>query len=665
MKIVFSLFISILLSKGLYSLNQYSKTEDSIYNQTSSYPKSKFKLYLNLYKNEENDIEKKAILGNLQKLSSIINEDSIYFEFYRLISKYYILKLDSIKSLNFSNKAYSYAIKLNDKIKQIDILINISAFYARRENFEMSKVFNNKIFEIIISLNNHDISEIATFYRVKSTMHYQKKEADSGIFWLLKSLKIADKINDEKNLLLIKYNLGYTYLENSNLDLASTNLNSALILSRKLNDEFLYAEICRVLGKLHFIRNNSTKAIFHFENSLVFFEKAKYNEYIYEINKNLAQLYSKLNYKSKALKSINKSIKSANGLKNSKYILWSNISYAEVLFNLKEYKQAEDKLSKLLIDSLLNEEFDLKDKIEVYELFSKINFAQKKYKEAFNNLEILLTFKDSLSKKFINDKTHEIETRYQTEKKEAEILRLNNENLTTQVKLNKESRLKWIFGVILVMSLIGLGVFWKLYGKIKNQKEYIENLQKELHHRIKNNLSIINKFINDIKTKGNSEHIEANLTELQNKIESINTVHKQLYESHGIGNLNLKEYVNSLSENISKSFNLAIDYKIEIDQNLEAPIEKSFPLGLIINEFITNSYKYAFDTTSQPSISVHAKKNKDNKICIELSDNGIGFDVDTVSKNTLGLRLIHLLGRQMDADCVFNNQGETKLTLNF
>jgi two-component sensor histidine kinase len=202
--------------------------------------------------------------------------------------------------------------------------------------------------------------------------------------------------------------------------------------------------------------------------------------------------------------------------------------------------------------------------------------------------------------------------------------------------------------------------------KTKKQKEVIESLQKELHHRVKNNLSIIDTFIEVAKEEFADGKFSKKLTELQNRINSINEVHQQLYKNEDVTNLNLKKYIDTLSSNVANSFsneNISIEKSVQGKLNLHA--DKSFPVGLIINEFLTNSYKYAFGTnTGIVKIEIN---DKGNTYELALSDNGKGlpenFDIETTE--SFGLRIIKLLAEQLNGNFALTNNNGVALTIKF
>src|SRR5690606_20880193 len=178
-----------------------------------------------------------------------------------------------------------------------------------------------------------------------------------------------------------------------------------------------------------------------------------------------------------------------------------------------------------ILKDTIHPEFLDKDLEKIcYQNFGYLYMKKEDYKSSLDWFIKYKDLEDSLQYSMIENSTKEIETRYQTEKKEKQIAE-------QQLKLEKENRNKWLLSGGLIGLLAVLGILSFYYRRNQKQKKQIENLQKELHHRVKNNLSIIDTFIEVVKKEFPDTKTQGKLTELQNRIISINEVHRQLYQS--------------------------------------------------------------------------------------------------------------------------------------
>jgi two-component sensor histidine kinase/tetratricopeptide (TPR) repeat protein len=258
---------------------------------------------------------------------------------------------------------------------------------------------------------------------------------------------------------------------------------------------------------------------------------------------------------------------------------------------------------------------------------------------------------DSLNRAREKLRNEYISTKFLTEEKDKENLTLKQEKAEQALLTEKEKTQKWAIGAGFVVSLAGLAFFFMAYNKNKKQKEEIEkqkvlveDLQRELHHRLKNNLSFIDFFISLAKGKFPDPSYREKLDELQNRISSMFEVHKQLFKKEDVTNVNAITYISALLENVTKAYNRPNITLEENVANITLRADISFPIGLIINEFVTNSYKYAFPNNENGVISISLNENSGKYILI-LTDNGKGlpahFDIDKL--DSFGMETIKLL----------------------
>lgn len=195
-----------------------------------------------------------------------------------------------------------------------------------------------------------------------------------------------------------------------------------------------------------------------------------------------------------------------------------------------------------------------------------------------------------------------------------------------------------------------------------------ETLLAEIQHRVKNNLAIITGLLNLQTEKAPCDESKQLMIESRNRVMSIAMVHERLYKKDNLSKINLKLYLFELVQELIKSFPIN-SKQIEIIEELEVvelEITKAVPIGLIVNEAITNSLKHAFNNQPQnPSIKIKMQLIFDRiQICI--MDNGSGFtDTANRKETALGLSLIESLSDQIDAQVVFKNEGGACISVVF
>ncbi len=195
-----------------------------------------------------------------------------------------------------------------------------------------------------------------------------------------------------------------------------------------------------------------------------------------------------------------------------------------------------------------------------------------------------------------------------------------------------------------------------------------EMLLKEIHHRVKNNLMIISSLLNLQSRYIQDEKSKNIFKESQNRASSMALIHERLYQSTDLKNIDFGDYVQTLSKDLYSTYVLdkdLIKMNIETDE-LKLDIDTSIPLGLILNELVTNSLKHAFSPGKRGIINIKFKK-LDEHYLLEVKDNGKGLPVGLDYKNadSLGLNIITSLTEQIDGELEHLNHSGTIFRITF
>lgn len=176
-----------------------------------------------------------------------------------------------------------------------------------------------------------------------------------------------------------------------------------------------------------------------------------------------------------------------------------------------------------------------------------------------------------------------------------------------------------------------------------------EILLKEIHHRVKNNFQQVIALISLQAGNIEDKNVLELFTDLQNRLRSMSLIHELMYGSENLAGVDIKDYIERLSRFLVQTYFASNRIKLNLDvENISLDIDSILPCGLIINEVITNSLKYAFPDESLGIINISFKKEED-KYCLIYSDNGIGIKdkIDFENIDSLGLRLVYLLTKQL------------------
>jgi PAS domain S-box-containing protein len=208
----------------------------------------------------------------------------------------------------------------------------------------------------------------------------------------------------------------------------------------------------------------------------------------------------------------------------------------------------------------------------------------------------------------------------------------------------------------------------KMENELRNVLQEKEMLLKEIHHRVKNNLMIISSLLElqsqDIQDKDDLKLFK----ESQARADSMALIHERLYQSTDLKHINFGEYIETLANSLFNTY-VMDESLIKLDLNVEnimLDINTAIPLGLIVNELITNSMKHAFPDGHQGEIKINFTR-KDDKLFLEVFDNGVGLPEDLDIRNTisLGLQIVNSLTSQIDGDLILYTENGTSFRIIF
>ena len=331
----------------------------------------------------------------------------------------------------------------------------------------------------------------------------------------------------------------------------------------------------------------------------------------------------------------------------------------------------------LLIDSFgINEV-----KVDVYDALCLAYANIGDSKKAYQIFQEYGAFNDSTAYAAQDEIIAETEAQFQNEKKQIEIDHLNQEK-------KRDARLLYTAVIgISVLLLLGVIILYfyrqkqranKTLGEqndlISDQKETLgkqnqekELLLKEIHHRVKNNLQIVSSLLDLQRKKLDNSEGSAIFEEGKGRIRSMALIHQKLYQNENMVGINFKEYVQELSTEILASLtNNFPKIDININHAITFDIDTAIPLGLMLNELLTNACKYVYNHTPNGLLSIQLEQEDDNYI-LQIKDNGQGLphDFNFQKTRSLGLRLVRRLSKQLLGKSVYSYDNGACFTITF
>lgn len=260
----------------------------------------------------------------------------------------------------------------------------------------------------------------------------------------------------------------------------------------------------------------------------------------------------------------------------------------------------------------------------------------------------------------------EMENKYNLRQKETEIETKNKELASQQVQLKLQKRIIIISSLGFLSITVLAGLFYSLFRKNKllSQKNLI--LLKEQNHRVKNNLQVISALLSLQANRINNTDAKKAIEDSQLRVQAMGIIHKKLY-GENIVDIEMDVFVSELAENVLPVFGLSrdnVNIEIQVDK-INLHVEKAIPVGLLLNELLTNSCKYALQENANPTLKIVFRQ--EHHTChLSFTDNGPGFDPENdKNKDSFGLKLITLQCRQLNGKHSWSFNQSTNFSLRF
>lgn len=477
------------------------------------------------------------------------------------------------------------------------------------------------------------------------------------------------------------------------------------------------------LGITHYRLREHAKAIENYEAALRIAETYRDAETVHIVASNLCSPYLKLKKFKEAAALLNK-VEQKYPIHELKQRFWIDRSYIYLYREQGKFDKAAPYIDELLtiakglppdrvdvVYSLLIEfyfikkDFDLAAKYmglrnqlqlnnlqAVYRSHlwqSKLDSVHHRYFPALAEFQKYSVLRDSIFNESKSKQISQLEIIYETEKKEENIQALKKESVLHQKMLRQASLVQKItyVSISLLLVIIALLIYGYLLVKKNNKalassQQEINNknislgrllsekqwLMKEIHHRVKNNLHMIVGLLESQAEYLKGDEAKMALAESEHRIQSMSMIHQKLYQTENLTSIEISPYIHELVQYLKACFKSEneVEFNLEIEQ-AEMNISHAIPLGLILNEAIINSLKYAFPGKRAGRIDIILKQTSPGFFLLTIADNGIGLatDFDIYQADSFGLTLILGLCQDLGADCKVTSDGGTSIQIAF
>ncbi|MFD1614781.1 tetratricopeptide repeat-containing sensor histidine kinase [Gelatiniphilus marinus] len=513
----------------------------------------------------------------------------------------------------------------------------------------------------------------ATTYFKIGWVHKRQGNIEAALKVDLKALKLMESIDDKLGIAGAYNRISEDLTKQGRLEEAYEYALKTITLCKKqnFNEELAYAYTAA--GDTQIAMGNSEASFGYFDEALNLAKSLNFSIFdIINFSNNRANALKRMGKYDEAKAAYETALSTAQDVNygNAIYVITANLGEINLL--LGNYEAA----LKYQLQTVATQESqgDVSNLTENYHHLSTIYEKLENYPLALEFQKKALVMRDSTAK-IESDKTMSaLMTQFETEKKDQTI---NAQN--TQIAQQRKTQMLYI-AIATIFALGLLGMFFS-FKNIRKKREALQTLNealdaknrqnelllKEIHHRVKNNLEMVKGLI-----ALQSAHLEDSATKdamiaSQNRVQSMGIIHQKLYQGTNLGAIEMKDYFLNLGDGILDSFNAENRVQIEcIMEQLELDVDTAVPIGLIVNELLTNAIKYAFPNTENGIISIQLEQQSNSTLHLKVTDNGVGKVLGGVPKGTgFGSQLIQLLTQQLNGTMQENNEKGTSVSFQF
>ena len=559
-----------------------------------------------------------------------------------------------LENSNAAAKKYKLAYELSGdpKLKYEAII------YSATSQSESAPEVADSLFQKAIPLVETfgDSLGPSSAYSLYGNFLIRQGEHKSAIQYLLKAIDWKPKAPMFDLARVDDYNLiSQIFFGLQNIEKAEFYINSALEIAERNDYKSRNGLIAMIYGQLLSHKGETEKAYEEFNKALIYFESRN-------VYPSLVACLSEMGI----MDIHNGDMTSAQTryLKAEEFVSSGRANEKLARFykfkSLYLLKTGKPKKAKLVAEAAYNKCVRTKDvscKINMLKLLKEANSQIGNHQAALSYFEKYSALNDSIFQSNQNQIIFDLESKYKRKEQDQSLALLNTQNKLSKAKLSQQNKIISIGGFALfAISLLSFFLY-SLNKKIKSQKRVVQKalsekdtLLREIHHRVKNNLQLVSSLLTLQSRSITDETAIAAINDGKARVRSMALIHQDLYNKENLTGISVKSYIEKLCTEIFHTYNINSEkIRLRTDiQDLELDVDTVVPLGLIINELITNSLKYAFPNNQNGNIYITLEEIGSG-LQLQIKDNGIGVEVEKFKQSTsFGNRLVHILTEQLE-----------------
>ena len=573
---------------------------------------------------------------------------------------YYWHTRNLVKALAFAEKGLALTKQKKDtlwhgrfQITQASILLRMEKLYTAEATLELAKV---KVSE----------GDLPFLYTQLGYVYERRGELDTAADYALESLNLGMKIGDKKAVALANSDFSNLFWKQSKFQTGlEYGLKSLEIFEEWGVTDLDYGFTLYVVGNNYLALGEHQKALQYYKHSISIGERYGFYNNLSDVYISLVDLYGELEEYEKADEAGKNALKYADLLENEFMIMRSWLSIAKLQNMQGAYILAIESIQKSI--RIASEDFGDKYYLsQAYQTLGKAYAGNHNYQEAYTAFAQYDTLKNMIFTAEADQRTSLLQTEFDVAKKEGTIL-------SQETRIKRQSYLQTLLIIIAFLLFLLLLLAYKairnkfkiniLLRKQNNEKEF---LLKEIHHRVKNNLEVVSSLLSLQSAQIDDPNVLGAMQESQHRVQSMSMIHQKLYMGKNLATIEMKDYFENLSAFIVDAYGVQTRVSVTVAmESFELDVDSAIPIGLIVNELITNSLKHAFPDGRFGKIQITLKKTG-TLLQLDVIDDGVGQVIATgATGKGFGSHLIALLTKQLDGKMELNTHRGTSVSFKF
>ena len=603
-----------------------------------------------------------SYLDSLEASYEKVPVDSVRFSILNDLAYYWHTR-NLKKSLDLTRKGLEMTRSAGDQLWEGRFMITEGAVLLRMEKLDSAYAV---LEDAKPKVNVSDLPHLLT---QQGYVFERRGDLNRATDLAYEALKLSEDLNYKKGIAVAYSDLSNLFWKyerfEEGLEFGLKSLD--LFESRGLND-MDYCFTLYVVANNYWGLEQTDQALNLFNHSIAMGDRYGFYNNLSDTYISLIKIHSELGQFEQAALAGEKAVAWAEQIDNDFLLMRSYLSIGR-MHNLQGKFGSAVESFKRSLETATPEFGDKFFLSQVYEGMARAYAGTHNYKEALEAFSEYDRLKDEMFTEEAEQKISSVQTQF-------EVAKRDNTILDQEQRLQKQKSSQTMITVVTGLLTLLLVLLFVTYNNNRKKNALLleqnlekEFLLKEIHHRVKNNLGIVSSLLDLQSAEMHDPKVVEAIHESQNRVYSMSMIHQKLYQGKNLSAIEMKDYFLELSDHILDSFGLKnrVEFGFNMEE-IELDVDTAIPLGLIVNELITNALKHAFPKDRKGRIDLYFRKTGDRTIRLEVADNGIGIHkiVQNKEKSSgFGTKLIGLLIQQLDAKMVRKSDDGTSVEIEF